>query len=39
MDAPAVMEDMTGRGGVARGYGFEKGGSEGRMSGDAEEEK
>lgn len=41
MDAPAVMEDMTGRGGVARGYGFEKaeGGPEGRGSGEAEEEE
>lgn len=23
MDAPAVAEDMTGRGGIARGYGYE----------------
>lgn len=24
MDAPAILEDMTGRGGIARGYGYEK---------------
>ncbi|KAK4057237.1 Diphthamide biosynthesis protein 2 [Microbotryomycetes sp. JL221] len=28
MDAPAVLEDMTGRGGIARGYGHEREGVE-----------